>query len=80
MSFVIEQRYQSRMDLLSAKQRIERCSAFLHWTRELLGRQIVTEFGQMSGERLKWEVARRLYGADPKARAVIDRKLADVSS
>ena len=54
-------------------------NAMFHWTRELLARQIQAELGEMSAERLKWEVARRMYGVDPAAQTLIDRKLADVS-
>ena len=43
------------------------------------GKTGVAELGAISDERLKWEVAKRMYGADPSARAMIDRKLADVS-
>jgi hypothetical protein len=75
----IEQLYQTRMDSLSPKERVARCVAMLQWTRELLGRQIITELGAISNEQLKWEVARRMYGADRAARVMIDRKLADVS-
>jgi hypothetical protein len=80
MSFSVQQHYQSRMDCLSPAERFERCAAMLQWTRELLGRQILADSGPVSNERLKWEVAKRLYGAGPAARAMIDRKLADVSS
>lgn len=79
MSSLVEQHYQSCMDSLSPKERVARCVAMLQWTRELLGRQVIAELGPLSDERLKWEVARRMYGADPSARAIIDRKLADVS-
>lgn len=79
MVSIVDQHYQSRMDSLAPKQRVERCMVLLQWTRELAGRQIVAESGPMSTERLKWEVAKRLYGTDPCARAIIDRKLADVS-
>ena len=78
LSFV-EQQYLSRIDLLSPQERVARCAAMLKWTRDLLGRQVIDEFGAMSPERLKWEVARRLYGSDPAIRAIIDRELADVS-
>ena len=67
------------MASLAPKERIERCAAMLKWTRELLGRQITAEQGPMSADRLKWEVARRMYAADAKAVAMIDRILADVS-
>jgi hypothetical protein len=50
----------------------------LKWTRDLLARQVIAELGAMSDERLKWEVAKRMYGADPTARVMIDRRLADV--
>lgn len=79
MSELIEQQYQSRMDSLAANERIARCAAMLQWTRELLGRQVIADVGPISEERLKWEVAMRMYGADPSARAMITRKLASVS-
>ena len=78
MSSFVEQKYQSRMDSLSPKERVARCAAMLKWTRDLLARQVIDELGAMSAERLKWEVARRMYGADPAASALIDRKLANV--
>ena len=79
MSSFVEQQYQSRMDSLSPKERVARCAAMLKWARGLIARQVIDELGEMSAERLKWEVARRMYGADSAARAIIDRKLADVS-
>ena len=79
MVTIIEQHYRWHMESLSAKQRVDRCMAMFEWTRELLGRQIVAESGPMSAAQLKWEIAKRQYGADPVARAIIDRKLANVS-
>ncbi|MCA9124815.1 MAG: hypothetical protein KDB11_31785 [Planctomycetales bacterium] len=79
MPSTVEQHYQARMDSLSPKDRVGRCVAMLQWTRELLARQIVAEHGPMPAERLKWEVAKRMYDADPAAREIIERKLADVS-
>ncbi len=52
--------------------------AMLKWTRDMLARRVVAELGPMPAERLKWEVALRLYSGDAKARATIERKLADV--
>jgi len=79
MSSFVEQQYQSRMNSLSPQERVARCAAMLKWTRELLARQVINELGAMPAERLKWEVARRMYGSDPTARAIIDRKLDNVS-
>lgn len=75
----IEQMYQARMASLLPKERVARSMAMLHWTRALLARQIRKTHGEMPAERLKWEVAKRIYGADPRARALIERELADVS-
>lgn len=79
MSSIVDQEYTSRMDALSPPERIARCTGMLKWTRDLLARQIIAELGAISDERLKWEVARRMYGSDPAARAIIDRRLEDVS-
>ncbi|MCA9265207.1 MAG: hypothetical protein KDA60_15205 [Planctomycetales bacterium] len=79
MTSYVEQRYQCHVDSLSPPERVARCAAMLKWTRDLLARQVISELGTMSDERLKWEVAKRMYGADPAARAIIDQRLTDVS-
>jgi hypothetical protein len=80
MPSLVEQHYQARMDALLPRERMARSMSLLKWTRDLLARQIVAERGPMSNERLKWEVARRLYAADAAAVAMIDRILAHVPS
>lgn len=79
MLSIVEREYQARMDALSPRERMERCAAMLKWTRDMLARRVVEEFGPMSDDRLKWEVAKRMYGADPAALAIIERRLAYVS-
>lgn len=79
MSSLVEQAYYAHMDSLTPCERMARCVAMLHWTRELLGRQVLAELGPIPAQRLKWEVAKRMYGGDPMALALIERKLADVS-
>ena len=74
-----QKEYQLRMDHLSGKERVARSMGMLQWTREILARQIVAEFGEFSQEQLEWEVASRLYGADHRLARLIERKLADVS-
>ena len=78
MSLIVEQQYNSRMDALSPQERIARCAAMLKWTRDLLARQVTEELGPLSDERLKWEVARRMYGSESTAKAIIDQRLNDV--
>lgn len=75
----VEQRYSSRMDALAPHERISRCTAMLKWTRDLLARQILAELGEMPDEQVKWEVAKRMYGTDPAAMALSERRLKDVS-
>ncbi len=75
----IEIEYQSRMAALTGAERVARSSALLKWSREMIARQITAEKGPLPEERLKWEVALRLYGSDRVARPMIERILADVS-
>lgn len=73
MSSFVEQQYNSRIDSLTPAERMARCSAMLKWARDLIARQILAELGEMPQERLKWEVARRMYGSDPITKSVIER-------
>jgi hypothetical protein len=66
------------MDALTGQERVSRSVAQLQWAREMIARQILSEMADFSDERLKWEVALRLYGGDPATRRMIERKLADV--
>ena len=75
----IESEYQSRMQALEGKERVARAMVMLKWTREMLARQVVSEQGAVSEERLRWEVAARLYGLDDPVQQVIQKRLADVS-
>jgi hypothetical protein len=80
----IEELYAERLASMSPKERVARAAAMFQWSREMIGRQIIKEEA-MAGraplmpEVLKWRIALRMYGADPKARTVIERRLADVS-
>jgi hypothetical protein len=75
----VEERFQAATDALYPYERVERAAALFQWSREILQRRILAERGPMGPERLKWEVALRQYGADPRARALIERRLALVS-
>ena len=75
----VDAEYRRRMDSLAGRERVVRSIAMLEWTREMLARRILTELGPISDERLRWEVALRMYGADAGIRRMIERRLADVS-
>ena len=76
----VETTYQARLSAMTGAERIARSAAMLKWTREMIARQIESAMGPLSEERLKWEVALRVYGDDPKVRKWIEGRLTDVSS
>lgn len=77
--FSIDALYRERIDRMTIAERVQRASALFAWSRDFVARQVVVESGPLSGERLKWEVALRQYGADPMVRSMIERMLARAS-
>ncbi|HIE99576.1 MAG TPA: hypothetical protein EYG03_15675 [Planctomycetes bacterium] len=61
----IEDAYCARIDAMTPVERVARAQSIYNWTRETIGRQIEEDRGPMKPERLKWEVALRLYGSEP---------------
>lgn len=76
----IEAKYQRRLLDMTPAERFERMHALLHWVRDLYARQLQEQLGAVSPERPKWEVALRMYGSDPRTRALIEPKLQDDST
>ena len=75
---LVEREYRRLVAAMTPAQRMERAANLLSWARAATARQIVREQGEMSPERLKWEVALRHYGHEPVMRRLIERVLADV--
>ena len=75
---MIEACRRAAIDRLTPREKIARSLAMFDWTRGFVARQIVAERGGMGPEQLRWEVALRLYGAEPMARRIIERQLARV--
>lgn len=75
---LVEETYQRGIDAMTPAQKFARMHSMLHWVRDLYARQLRQELGDVSEERLKWEVTRRLYESDRRACDLIDRKLRDV--
>ena len=75
----VEKEYRKRMAELTPAQRVARSVAMFNWTREMIGRQVIAEIGEMSYDRLRWEVALRMYASEPEVCKMIREKLADVS-
>ncbi len=80
MSLVHEE-YQKRIDELPPLAKLARVEALLCWTRNLIARQVRAELGdKVSDERVRWEVALRMYDADPTMARLIQEQIARVSS
>ncbi len=75
---LVESEYLKRMDQLTPKERIARAASMFQWTRDCIARQILSDSGPMSPERLKWMVAMRQYGGDKTTRELIRRALENV--
>jgi len=76
---MIESLYQSSMNSFTPQERVQRSIAMCKWSREIMARQLHTKLGDISPQRLRLEVARRVYASDVMVAAWIDRELADVS-
>jgi hypothetical protein len=75
---LVEEAYRQSVDAMTPAEKFARMHALLNWARELYARQIRAELGDVSEERLKWEVALRQYGSDPRSRALLEEKLRHV--
>lgn len=76
----VEATYRTSIDRLTPTQKVARGLAILDWTRRLLGRQIAAERGPIPPERLRLEVARRLYQSEPATCRLIDAAIAELSA
>ena len=77
---LVEDAYRAAVDAMTPSQKLARMHGMLHWVRDLYARQLRAELGDVSEERLKWEVALRQYGGDRRTRELIERRLRDVHS
>lgn len=77
---LVEDHYLHAVKRMTPAEKLARMHSLLNWSRDLYARQLREKLGEVSDERLKWEVALRQYGADSKTRALIERRLQDVQS
>ena len=75
----LEARFRAAQDAQPAHARVARAAAMFAWARDAIRREIRGRDSAMSEERLKWEAALRLYGADATARGLIQRMIDHVS-
>ena len=78
---IVEDTYQQAIDEMPAFQKMARLEGFLYWTRNLIARKVRSELGsEVSDERVRWEVALQMYGADPRMEKLIREQIARVST
>ena len=76
----IDAEYRRRIAAMTPKERLARTAAMLAWTRRQMAARIRKEQPGLSGERLRWEVALRMYESESEVVAMIKRHLANVES
>jgi hypothetical protein len=74
--FLTDETYSAAIDRLTTAEKIAQSMAMLDWSRRWIGRQIVAEQGPLPDERLRWEVALRLYGSEPATCRLIETAIA----
>lgn len=77
---LVEEAYQHAIAEMTPQARLRRMHELLAWVRELYAGQAIERLGEVSDERLKLEVALRMYGSEPNMRRLLEQRLADVSS
>ena len=77
---LVEDAYQQAVDAMPAMEKLARVEAMLAWTRNLLARQVRAALGPaVSENRIRWEVALRMYESEPVVARLIREQIARVS-
>ncbi len=71
----IEAEYNRRIDAMTPTERLQRAAGMLDWARRIIASQVTQELGDLDSQRLKWEVARRMYGESEPVRSWIEARL-----
>ena len=71
----VEEAYLQAIDRMTPAEKFARLHAQLNWMRDLYARQIRDRLGEISEERMKLEVALRMYGHEPQMRELLEREL-----
>jgi hypothetical protein len=76
---VVEQRHRQVIDQMTPAQRVKRAAEMWNWARDVIARQVREEFGELSEKAMKYQIALRFYGNDPKMRRLLEEFRARVS-
>lgn len=64
---------------MTPAERLQRSIGIASWGRQIIAGQIVAEKGPMDDERLKWEVALRVYQDEGWVQSVIRQRLSKLA-
>ncbi len=81
LSFVsaVQQKYDELIDSMPVHVKVARAAQMFCWSRDWIMRQILAEKGPMSEDRLRLEIAMRMYGHEESVRRLIEKALSHVS-
>ncbi|RLS79825.1 MAG: hypothetical protein DWI00_01740 [Planctomycetota bacterium] len=75
----VQQRYDKLIDEMPIHVKVARAAEMFQWSRDWLMRQVLAEKGPMSEERLRLEIAMRMYGHEEPVRQLIEKALSHVA-
>jgi hypothetical protein len=76
---IVQQRYEELIDAMPVHVKVARAAQMFQWSRDWIMRQILAEKGTMSEERLRLEIAMKMYGHEESVRQLIEKALSHVS-
>lgn len=76
---VVQQKYEELIDAMPVHVKVARAAQVFQWSRDWIMRQILAEKGPMSEERLRLEIALKMYGHEESFRQLIEKALSHVS-
>ena len=76
---VVQQKYDELIDAMPVHVKVARAAEMFRWSRDWIMRQVLAEKGPMSEERLRLEIAMRMYGHEESVRRLIEKALCHVS-
>lgn len=76
----VQQRYDDLIDEMPILVKVARAEEMFAWSRDWIMRQVLAEKGPMSEERLRLEIAMKMYGHEESVRQLIEKALARVSN
>ncbi|MEI7700184.1 MAG: hypothetical protein WCK86_10325 [Planctomycetia bacterium] len=75
---VIQQKYEELIDQMPIHVKVGRALQMFQWSRDWIRRQVLAEKGPMSDDRLRLEIAMKMYGHEEPMRLLIEKALSHV--